>query len=250
MTKSNAPKAAKRRGGRWRPYVGTVVALAVVFGGSAVIGAHVRGKKESTVKVPTGAVATDQLGLPVKPTVPVALTVYEDLRSPASKAFAAQYATVFQKLLATGQVEIDYHLVTQSDTANGGRGALAAANAAACAQDQGRFEEYVAQVWAAQPADPQVDGLDRQNLLKDLAKKAKKIDAAKFVPCVQGRDHDGWVRKSQEAFTAAGFTAAPVLQINGATLADPTPAKLRAQVKQAVANAEAATTTTTTITTG
>lgn len=238
MTKSDAPKAPKRRGSRWRPYAGTVVALVVVFGGSAVIGAHVRGTKETEVKVPTGAVGTGELGLPVKPTVPVTLAVYEDLRSPESRAFAQHYDAEFTKLLATGQVQIEYHLVTASDTAAGGRGALAAANAAACAQDQGRFSEYVDQVWAAQPADVSDDALAGEKLLKDLARKAGKIDEAKFVPCVQGGDHDGWVRASQKAFAAAGFTRAPVLQVNGATATDPTPAKLRTLVKQAVAAAE------------
>jgi protein-disulfide isomerase len=248
-SKAKAPKAPKApkagRGGRWRPYAGTVVALVVVFGGSALIGAHVRGQKATEVKVPTGAVATDGFGLPVKPTVPVALTVYEDLRSPQSKAFAQEYAAVFTGLLATGQVEIDYRLVTQSDTDNGGRGALTAANAAACAQDQGQFAEYVDKLWAVQPADVTDDGLNSETLLKKVGTEVKKLDAAKFVPCVQGGDHDGWVRKSQQAFTAVGFTAVPVVQVNGETLADPTPAKLRTLVKSAVAKAESDTATAT-----
>jgi protein-disulfide isomerase len=243
MTESKASKAPKRRGSRLRPYLGTVVALAVVFGGSAAIGAHVRGAKETKVKVPTGASGTDELGLSVKPTVPVTLTVYEDLRSPASKAFAARYEAEFTKLLATGQVRIEYRLVTQSDTDNGGRGALAAANATACAQDLGRFAEYVRQLWAVQPADVSDDALAGDKLLEDVAKKAGKIDEKKFQPCVQGGDHDGWVHRSQAQFKAAGFTQAPVLLVNGTTATDATPKKLRKLVKQAVADAEAATTT-------
>src|SRR3982074_3700707 len=112
MTGSKGLKA--RRGSRLKPYIGTVVVLAVVFGGSALIGAHVRGAKEGTVKVPSGASGQEKLALPVNPTVPVTLTVYEDLRSPASKAFAAQYKDTFDQLLASGQVRIEYRLVTQS----------------------------------------------------------------------------------------------------------------------------------------
>ncbi|MCW2870129.1 thioredoxin domain-containing protein [Actinacidiphila oryziradicis] len=242
MTGSKGLKA--RRGSRLKPYIGTVAVLAVVFGGSALIGAHVRGAKEDKVKVPTGASGQEMLAVPVNPTVPVTLTVYEDLRSPASKAFAAQYKDTFATLLAGGQVRIEYRLVTQSDTEYGGRGALAVANAAACAQDLGRFKEYLDQVWAAQPTDPKDDALTSQKLLKELGKKAHKMDEAKFVPCVQGGDHDGWVRKSQKAFAAAGFTTAPVVQLNDQTVAGAggktlTPAALRTLVRKAVKEAAA-----------
>src|SRR4051812_43274401 len=112
MTESKGLKGKiRRRGGRTRrlrPYVGTVVVLAVVFGGSAVIGAHVRAAKADKIKAPAGATGTDGLALPVRPTVPVVLTVYEDLRSPASKAFAQRYRTTFDQLLASGQVQINY----------------------------------------------------------------------------------------------------------------------------------------------
>ncbi|MGW3243627.1 thioredoxin domain-containing protein [Streptomyces sp. NPDC001070] len=237
---------------RWRSYAGTVIVLGVVFGGSAVLGAHVRSEKQHEVKVPVGASGEEQLAVPVKPTkLPVTLTVYEDLRSPESKAFAAEYADTFAKLVATGQVQIDYRLVTPSDTENGGAGSLAAANAAACAQDVGRFQAYVAQVWDAQPADVQDDHLDSDAVLKNLAKKVGDVDETHFVPCVQGGDHDGWVRRSQEEFAAAGFTTAPVVQVNGETATDPsggaselTPAKLTKLVDKAVAEVVNGTTAT------
>ncbi|MEU6347645.1 thioredoxin domain-containing protein [Streptomyces sp. NPDC046977] len=227
---------------RLRSYAGTVVVLAVVFGGSAVIGAHVRSEKEHTAKAPTGAAGQDSLAVPVRPDVlPVTLTVYEDLRAPESKAFAAEYADTFTQLLAAGQVQIDYRLVTPSDAANGGEGALAAANAAACAQDQGHFTQFVDALWAVQPVDVADDGLNSEKLLKSVSRQAHGIDEAKFVPCVEERDHDGWVKKSQRQFTEAGFTAAPVVQVNGETVTAPTggadgltPARLRALVQKAV----------------
>lgn len=228
---------------RLRSYAGTVVVLAVVFGGSAVIGAHVRSEKEHSAKAPTGAGGQDSLNVPVRPNVlPVTLTVYEDLRAPESKAFAAEYADTFRQLLAAGQVQIDYRLVTPSDAANGGEGSLVAANAAACAQDQGHFTQFVDALWAVQPADVQDDALDSEKLIKEVSRKVGKIDEGKFVPCVEERDHDGWVKKSQQQFTEAGFTMAPVVQVNGETVTAPTggvdgltPSRLRGMVKKAVA---------------
>jgi Thioredoxin len=251
MTESKEPQGLKDkergRGARLRPYVGTVVVLAVVFGGSALIGAHVRAGKTDNVKVPTGAASPDQYALPVRPTVPVTITVYEDLRSPVSKAFAAKFHDTFVALLDSGQVQLNYRLVTPTDASDGGDGSLEAANAAACAQDQGRFKQYVDQVFRVQPAEVSDDALASQKLLKSLSRKAHQIKAANFVPCVQGMDHEGWVKKSQQEFTASGYTSVPVVDVNGTVVANGeaeaeklTPAKLRALVKKAVAQAAAA----------
>ncbi|MFJ5215270.1 DsbA family protein [Streptomyces sp. NPDC088354] len=226
-----------------RSYAATAVVLVVVFGGSAVIGAHVRGEKEHTAKAPTGAAGEDGLDVPVRPSVlPVTLTVYEDLRAPESKAFAAEFADTFTQLLASGQVQIDYRLVRPSDTVNGGQGGLAAANAAACAQDQGRFTQFVDALWAVQPADVQDDALNNEKLLKAVSRTTGRIDEGRFVPCLEERDHYAWVKKSQRQFAEAGFTAAPVVQVNGETVTAPTggaggltPARLRGLVKKAVA---------------
>ncbi|CAG7654107.1 DsbA family protein [Actinacidiphila bryophytorum] len=239
---------------RMRPYAIGVMAMVVVFGVSAVIGAHVRGKKDTKVSEPTGAVAAAQrptaaptdgaspsptaagpkLAIPVKPSAPVTVTVYEDLRSPDSKAFQEEYGAVFKQLLATGQVQFQYRLVTASDKSYGGTGALVAANAAACAQDQSRFTDFVDQVWKNQPTDPKDDGLASEKLMKKLAAKAGKIKTASFDPCIEQLDHEGWVDKSQQDFAAAGYGDVPVVEINGTVVKDVhtslTPAKLRSQI--------------------
>lgn len=240
---------------RLRPYAIGITAMAVVFGGSALIGAHVRSGKDTKVTEPKGAVAAaapapgtsaspapeatgPKLDVPVNPSVPVTVTVFEDLRSPDSKAFQQEYAATFQQLLTTGQVRFQYRLVVPTDAQYGGKGSLVAANAAACAQDQGRFSQFVAEVWANQPADPKDDALDSTRLMERLARDAKKIDAATFEPCVEQADHEGWVLASQNAFAAAGpGGTVPVLQINGATVKDMptlTPKKLRTQIQDEV----------------
>jgi hypothetical protein len=239
---------------RLRPYAIGVTAMVVVFGVSAVIGAHVRSNKDTKVSEPSGAVAAAQpptaaptdgaspsptpagpkLGIPVHPTVPVTVTVYEDLRSPDSKAFQEEYGATFQQLLTTGQVQFQYRLVTASDKQYGGSGALVAANAAACAQDQSRFSAFVGEVWKHQPTDPKDDALASENLMKKLAAKAGKIKATSFDPCIEQRDHEGWVDTSQQDFAAAGYGTVPVVEINGVVVKDVhsslTPAALRARI--------------------
>jgi hypothetical protein len=274
MTESKGPDnqdgtavpGKKKRGSRirrLRPYAFAVVAMAVVFGISAVIGAHVRAGKGDKVSapanvagpavVPTGPSDTSspsasptatgpKLDLAVHPSVPVTVTVYEDLRSPQSKAFADEYQPVLDQLLTTGQMQIHYRLVTASDQKYGGKGSLEAGNAAACAQDQGRFTQFVDEVYKNQP-DPSSDKLAKLSFLKQLALKAHKIKMSTFEPCLEQEDHLGWVKQSQSVFAASGYGDVPVVQINDTTLKDVattlTPAKLHklvlAEAKRVIA---------------
>src|SRR5882757_1056127 len=113
-------KKGKRRFRRLRPYAFGVVTIIVVFGGSALLGAHVRSAKDEKVKAPSNAVGPavvptgpgetasaspsasatgPDLNVPVKPSVPVTVTIFEDLRSPQSKAFYDEYKSTLDQLL-------------------------------------------------------------------------------------------------------------------------------------------------------
>ena len=241
---SSAVAGARRTGwSRWRPYSTAIVGVAVVFAISAGIGAHVRAGESTDVKIPTGipSTAPQDLAVPVKPAVPVTITVFEDLRDPRSKAFAARWKPTFDTLLNSGRAEIAYRLVTQSDIEHGGKGALYAANAAGCAQDEGKaqFVGYVDQLWKHQSADVTHDRFASLAYLEKLGRHVHGLQGSLFVPCVQSLDHEGWVSASQADYERTGLGAVPVIQVNGVTV-DPvkdhlTPAKLDKLVKQALA---------------
>lgn len=251
-----APGGRKRKSliQRLRPYALTVLVMAVVFGGSALIGAHVRAGKDDKVTAPNGVAAapvvpTGPVGaspspsaspsagkafdVPVHGATPVTVTIVEDLRSPQSKAFYDEYAPVLTQLLTTGQMQLHYRLVTASDATYGGNASLLAANAAACAQDQGRFTAFVDELFKRQP-DPKSGTVGSEHFLTDTALKAHKIKMTSFQPCIEQRDHVGWVKKSQADFAASGLGAIPVVEINNKPVADIqgtlTPQKLRTLV--------------------
>jgi hypothetical protein len=251
------PGAKKRKGivARLRPYAVGALAVVVVFGGSAVIGKHVRDNKDDKVRNPTGAAgpvivpsgtgdsaspsptATSgpRLQVAIHPSVPVTVTIYEDLRSPDSKAFADEYADALRQMLTTGQVQLHYQLVTASDKAYGGKGSEYAANAAACAQDQSRFTQFVTEVWDNQP-DPHNDTLADEAFIKHLARKAGGIKMANFEPCIEQGDHIGWVRASQKDFADSPLGSVPAVEIDNKPVKDVrtalTPAKLKSLVQK------------------
>jgi hypothetical protein len=261
MAKSKGPQGAEaekkptssgttgpRRTGwsRWRPYSAAIIAVAALFAVSALIGAHVRAGEATTVKVPSGMPSTgpSALAVPIKPANPVTVTVYEDFRSPVSKAFAAQWQPTFHNLLISGKAEIAYRLVTQTDVTKGGHGSLDAANAAGCAQDQGKdqFQDFVKELWKHQPPVSD-DAFASATYLEKLGRKVHGLQASLFVPCVQSLDHQGWVNASQKDYVQAGLGDVPVLQVNGVTVTDLahlTPARLMALVKKATDAAVAA----------
>lgn len=232
--------------GRLRPYTAAVVAVAAVFAVSAVIGAHVRSGQADLIKVPSGVPSTgpNNLAVPIKPAIPVTVTVYEDLRSPVSRDFARKWEPAFDSLLNGGRAEIAYRLVTPTDLTEGGTGSAEAANAAACAQDQGKdqFERFVDLLWKKQPALSR-DRFASVAYLEMLGRQVHGIQDSRFVPCVQSHDHRGWVRASQRDFARMHLGDVPVIQVNGVTV-DPvkdklTPAKLDALVRRAVVRATA-----------
>lgn len=249
-TASSATSGPRSGWRRWRPYSAAIVAVAAIFVVSAVIGAHVRAGKNTTVKPPNGVPSAAPLSIPVNPAVPVTVTVYMDMRSPQSKTFAESYASAFDYLLNSGQARIEYRLVTPTDAKLGGKGSAMAANAVACAQDQGKdqFEAYVKQLWKHQPERAH-DKFASAAYLERLADKlpglpkTEKLQASEFVPCVNDDDHGGWVIASQKKYQRDGLGDVPVLQINGQTVSPAkdglTPAKLVSLVQKAAALADA-----------
>ncbi|MCQ4083068.1 DsbA family protein [Streptomyces sp. RB6PN25] len=237
--------AGPRRSGmaRWRPYTAAIVAVGVIFAASALIGMQVRSGQTGKVTVPTGVPSEAPLAIGINPAVPVTLTVYEDLRNPQSRIFYQQYGSTLDTILNSGMARVEYRFVTSVDKQYGGDGSVMAANAAACAQDQGKdqFVSFMKELWSHQP-ERRHDRFASEAYLENLAKKVKHLDAATFAPCVHNKDHVGWVDASQKDYLRAGLGEVPVVQINGQTLYPLkdkiSPAGLQEAVRQAAVKAQ------------
>ncbi|WP_438315073.1 DsbA family protein [Streptomyces sp. HUAS TT3] len=215
-----------------------VLALAAVVG---LIAANAgKGGKEAAgpVTAPSGAAGKDALAVPTGSSeARSTLTVWEDFRCPACKAFEVNYKDTVHELEAKGLLKGEYHLVTLIDGNMGGSGSLKAANAAACAQDAGKFPEYHDVLFQNQPQETD-DAYGKNAKLIELAGKVEGLDTPAFRQCVEEGTHNSWVAKSHEAFRAGNFRGTPTIQLNGkdifADQANPlTPQKLKEQVEAA-----------------
>ncbi|MEU4172750.1 thioredoxin domain-containing protein [Streptomyces sp. NPDC026665] len=232
-------KAAEKR--RRALIVGASVIC--VLGLAAVIGVVAansgKDKKSDTsgpVVSPSGATGKDSLAIPVgKDGAKSTLTVWEDFRCPACQAFETAYRPTIQELTDAGKLRVEYHLVTLIDGNMGGSGSRKAANAAACAQDAGKFRAYHDVLYENQPKETDDAFADNAKLI-ELAGKVEGLDTPAFRACVNDGTHDSWVQKSNAAFQAGGFTGTPTVLFGGKNIyADQsmTPAKLKQMVEEA-----------------
>ncbi|WP_405879149.1 DsbA family protein [Streptomyces sp. NBC_01136] len=230
-------KAADKR--RRALIVGATVVC--VLGLAAVVGvlAANSGKSKKTtasgpVASPSGATGKDGLAIPVgKESAKSTLTVWEDFRCPACQAFETVYRPTIHELVDAGQLKVEYHLVTLIDGNLGGSGSLRAANAAACAQDAGKFSAYHDVLYENQPKETD-DEFANNGKLIELAGKVDGLDTPAFRKCVNNSTHDSWVVKSHAVFKSGGFNGTPTVLFGGKNIyADQTmtPAKLKQMVE-------------------
>ncbi|CAL9422119.1 hypothetical protein SUDANB9_01872 [Streptomyces sp. enrichment culture] len=214
-----------------------VLGLAAVIG---VIAANA-GKddgSESTgpVVAPSGAQGKDGLAIPVgEESAKSTLTIWEDFRCPACKAFELAYRDTIHELTDAGKLKVEYHLATIIDGNMGGTGSRKSANAAACAQDAGKFPAYHDVLYDNQPPETDDAFADEDKLL-DLAGKVDGLDTTLFQECVKNGKHNSWVEKSNKAFQSGGFSGTPTVLLDGKNIYQDrsmTPAKLKQMVEDA-----------------
>ncbi|WP_405981126.1 thioredoxin domain-containing protein [Streptomyces sp. NBC_00158] len=214
-----------------------VLGLAAVVGVIAAnAGKGDKSAKAGPVAAPSGATGKDALAIQTgKDGAKSTLTVWEDFRCPACKAFEDNYRTTIHDLEAKGLLKVEYHLVTLIDGNMGGTGSLKGANAAACAQDAGKFSAYHDVLFQNQPPETD-DAFGKNAKLLELAGKVDGLDTPAFRSCVEDGTHNSWVGKSHEAFSDGKFRGTPTVLLDGKDIfsdqANPlTPQKLKEKVE-------------------
>ncbi|MFF5702663.1 DsbA family protein [Streptomyces sp. NPDC012794] len=214
-----------------------VLGLAAVVGVIAAnAGKGDKPGKDGPVAAPSGATGKDALAIQTgKDSAKSTLTVWEDFRCPACKAFEDNYRATIHDLEAKGLLKVEYHLVTLIDGNMGGTGSLKGANAAACAQDAGKFAPYHDLLFQNQPQETD-DAFGKNARLLELAGKVEGLDTPAFRSCVEDGTHNSWVLKSHDAFRTGKFRGTPTVLLDGKDIfsdqANPlTPQKLKEKVE-------------------
>ena len=218
------------------------VVLAIVVNGALVPTAAPTAPLNAIADTTGGIAEDDAMAIPIgESSAPVKLTVYEDVRCSACGQFEKNYQSAYKSLVSAGKVQLLVHLVDLIDNVDGGTGSLVAGNAAACAQNAGKFEAYHDVLYTNQPAESD-DSYSSTATLISYAKQVSGLDTASFESCVKSGRYDAWVKQNYRDLEQidGNSTATPTLLANGTKLTLTSPTAFTTQVDQLAAKVAAA----------
>jgi protein-disulfide isomerase len=148
-----------------------------------------------------GVVFNDDLtGVPV-------IDIYEDFQCPVCAQFTQLNGPYIESLITEKKATVVYHTLSFL-----GPESVNAANAAACAADDGKFLEYHRLLMMNQK--PENSGGWSNNFLASLGQTAG-ITSQKFSSCVNKGDYVGWVSNVAAAGANANVNSTPTVFVNG-----------------------------------
>jgi len=221
--------------------IGAVIAAVVIIAVVVAIVMGTSGKSDGTGASarPSGAVATDAGGIlanaaPAKGNAPT-LDLYEDFQCPVCGQFEKAMGPSITALVETGDLKLIVHTLSFLDDNLKNDSSKRSANAVACAADAGKFLEYHAAVFAAQPTQEGAGYTDAQ--LTEFANTAGITGPAltTWQKCTSSGQHAQYVTDTQTAAEKAGVNSTPTVMLDGKDITKTltTPESLITQVKLA-----------------
>ena len=221
MRRQEQAKAKRRRQLVILGVVGgvVVVVVAIVL---AVVLAGGSSKKTGPIALPKNV--SGNSGPLVVGKGPVTLDLYEDFQCPGCGELQKISGSTIDGLEKTGKVTANYYMLSFL-----GDESKRAANAAGCAQDQGKFKPYYDYLYAHQPPE-RTGGYTNADLI--AAGRAVQITDPAFDQCVTSMKYQDWVNNVNLAGQDK-ITSTPTLFVNGQKVENPTPENLKNAVNQA-----------------
>jgi protein-disulfide isomerase len=158
----------------------------------------------------------------------VTVDVWADFQCPYCKQFEEQTGATVNQLAADGKAKIVFHPLSFI-----GEESKTAANALGCAIDEGKGQEFIPAVFAAQ-------GAENSGVFTDarLIEIGESVGASgdDFSSCVTDEKYASWVSDVSAKGNDEGVRATPTVKVNGEQLTDLSPAGLEKAVNDAAAS--------------
>jgi protein-disulfide isomerase len=139
--------------------------------------------------------------------IPV-VDIYEDFQCPICQQFEGLNGKYISSLVTDKKAAVNFHVLSFI-----GQESVRAANAAACANDEGKFVNFHLALYANQPATENSGTLTSDRLI-EIGKSAG-ADSDAFKSCVKDMKYEGWVAKSAEAGSKKGVNSTPTVFVGG-----------------------------------
>lgn len=149
---------------------------------------------------------------------PVVVDYFFDFQCPFCGEFEQAAGSELVALVDEGEVELHLYPMSFLDDMLGNSSSAEAANAAACASDQGMALPFTTALFSRQP--PEGDGYTEADLL-DSATQAELPDQSRFEECVGSQTYASWVDEVDVIAMQKGVSGTPTLMIDGTTVETP-----------------------------
>ena len=212
---SSGVEEAARLASRSRRSTALVVAALVILGIAFAARAQIQARKGPLVQ-PAHALGPNQGELLGSASAPVLVEEYGDFQCPVCARFQATTGLTVRQLVDQGRIRFVFH-----ERPILGRESVAAANAATCAGDAGRFWPYHDLLYAEQA--PENSGALTADRLIQLGARAG----------VRGSTYDPWLRQVVNQGSVRGVNVTPTFYVNGRQTRIDTPAALTDAVNRA-----------------
>jgi len=162
----------------------------------------------------SGAVAVDGTSCGAED-APVTIVEFSDYQCPWCKYFVDTTEVEIEKqYIEKGLVRLEFHnlAIVGGDRGPDENESTLAAEAAECANDQGRYWEYHYKLYAEQSGENR--GAFRPEHLKEFASDLG-LDRAAFDECLDSHKHIDLIVQQREEVEQAGVTGTPSFLVNG-----------------------------------
>jgi protein-disulfide isomerase len=213
-------------------FIGLIVlgAALVVF---ALIWPQIR--SVGTIVTVTPAALPNAKGLSLgNANAPVAIDVFEDFQCPACQLFTENVEPlIVTNLVAAGKARYTFHqypFIDGNGASNGGESDQAA-NATMCANEQGKFWEMHATIYANWNGENQGNLSDRR--LQAMA-ESLGLDMNAFNACFSANKYKADIQADFDKGVAMGVSGTPTVFVNGKQAGQPGKIATYDEIKQAV----------------
>ncbi|MEJ6574524.1 MAG: thioredoxin domain-containing protein [Actinomycetes bacterium] len=179
-------------------------------------------KPVTNAAAPASVSQADGSGLVFNPELENQIDIWEDFQCPACRSFEATNNEYIKKVIVEKKAKVVFHPLTfiGERSSNGVNESIIAANAAACAMDEGKFLEMHELIYQNQGSEN--SGRYSKEFMIMLGLKAN-LTSAKFQDCVNGGNYDGWTEASSSYAAVKNVNSTPTVTVNGKELSRETP---------------------------
>lgn len=195
----------RRRDQRRRRRLATIAVLVVVIAAVAAVA----NRYESAQQLASPHHSLGPAGSEVEgsPSAAVLVDMYGDYQCPYCHQFHAQVGGTIASLVQAGTIRFAFH-----PYAFIGPESVAAASAAECAGDEGRYFPMFEELYTHE--FPENSGGFTTAELVSLA-RAAGVTHDRTLHCIQAGTYDGWVRKVTDEGSTRGISGTPTIFVNG-----------------------------------